>query len=100
MCLEYAGVSANVAFLSMSSSHQPGMSSELQIPQLFAREHGGCPEGSIPVQRMDPNHARPLLKKARIPTSDSEAEDGSTHEYAETRVVPSAPNSFKQVGVS
>jgi hypothetical protein len=81
---------------SESSSHQPGLSSssELQIPQLFAREHGGCPEGSIPVQRTsDPNHVRPLLKKARIPISDSEAEDGRPHEYA-VSTLPYAPNSY------
>jgi hypothetical protein len=78
-----------------SSSHQPGLSSssELQIPQLFARGHGGCPEGSIPVQRTsDPNH-QPLLKKTRILASDSKAEDGSTHEYAIT-TLPYSPNSY------
>ena len=32
----------------------PSRQSSEDHPQLFAREHGACPEGSIPVQRPDP----------------------------------------------
>jgi hypothetical protein len=32
-------------------------------PQRFAREHGGCPEGSIPVQRMSTDSKQLSLRK-------------------------------------
>ena len=53
-------------------------------PQLFAREYGACPEGSIPVQRPDPN--RPLHQKTQCPlASAAYVGDGNgTHEYAIT----------------
>ncbi|KAG0631302.1 hypothetical protein M758_1G242000 [Ceratodon purpureus] len=73
------------------SCHAPG-TSQLH-PQLFAREHGSCPQGSIPVQRIDPD--RPSLKKSRIPTVSTSiagpgAAPGETHEYAVTGLPQSA----------
>ncbi|KAG0591644.1 hypothetical protein M758_1G229900 [Ceratodon purpureus] len=64
-------------------------------PQLFAREHGGCPDGSIPVQRADPN--RPLLKKTQSPVSIQAVDNAGTtreiHEYAVTGL-PESPQSY------
>ena len=54
-------------------------------PQLFAREHGACPEGSIPVQRPDPN--RPLHKKIEhcpLAMAAYVGDGNQTHEYAVT----------------
>lgn len=52
-------------------------------PQLFAREHGGCPDGYIPVQRMDPNS--PRLRKEHPPQAPGPAPvDVAVHEYAVT----------------
>lgn len=63
-------------------------------PQLFAREHGGCPDGSIPVLRDDPMSR--IIRKSSVDPVFYRADGGSstqsidpatlveTHEYAVT----------------
>ncbi|KAJ7517384.1 hypothetical protein O6H91_21G021400 [Diphasiastrum complanatum] len=46
--------------------------------QLFAREHGGCPESCIPVQRRDPK--QPILRKFEA----LQQQERIPHEYAAT----------------
>lgn len=75
-----------------ASSTQP-QSSKCH-PQLFAREHGSCPEGSIPVLREDPMSR--FIRKTRPPIfqrpggvttqSTDPAVAAETHEYAITGV--------------
>ncbi|KAJ7535520.1 hypothetical protein O6H91_12G037200 [Diphasiastrum complanatum] len=48
-------------------------------PQSFAREHGGCPEGCIPVQRKDSK--QPLLSKFGSPMMHEQGTPYS-HDYA------------------
>ncbi|KAH9532255.1 hypothetical protein CY35_19G081600 [Sphagnum magellanicum] len=73
-------------------------------PQCFGREYGGCPEGSIPVQRMstDPNNPRQKkhwrkLQSPRTHTKHSNTTDPADpnaelpHQYA---VVNGAPTSI------
>ncbi len=52
-------------------------------PQAFAREHGGCPEGSIPVQRSEPEQI--AFRKHHRPEDDYSRPDtlgAPAHEYA------------------
>jgi hypothetical protein len=78
-----------------------------QHPQLFAREHGGCREGFIPVQRSDPNQQ--LFRKHQGPAADrgmtsttsmknpTSASNGPPHDYAEV-AVPSKTGGYTGQG--
>jgi len=44
---------------------------QVQHPQLFAREHGGCREGFIPVQRSYPQHEQ-LFRKHQGPPHEAD----------------------------
>ncbi len=44
---------------------------QVQHPQLFAREHGGCREDFIPVQRSDPQHQQ-LFRKRQGPPHEAD----------------------------
>ncbi|KAJ7535522.1 hypothetical protein O6H91_12G037400 [Diphasiastrum complanatum] len=55
------------SYMDLQQNHVEPSSSELhRYPQSFAREHGGCPEGCIPVQRRGPK--QPLSSKFRALT--------------------------------
>ena len=78
--------------IQMAPSRGPRRSSESH-PQAFAREHGGCPEGTIPVLRDDPTGkfmkkvAPPVFRRAPGPVgveSLDPAAGTSKHEYAVT----------------
>ncbi|KAG0556975.1 hypothetical protein KC19_11G092200 [Ceratodon purpureus] len=63
-------------------------------PQLFAREHGGCPEGSIPVLRDDP------MRKVRHPRAYKASTGGG---YAAASVTdpatPTKPHEYAITGL-
>ncbi|CAM6042154.1 unnamed protein product [Sphagnum compactum] len=76
-------------------------------PQCFGREYGGCPEGSIPVQRMstDPNNPRQKKQRRkqqspRIHTKHSNTTDPADpnaelpHQYAVVNGAPTSPGAY------
>ncbi|KAJ7537315.1 hypothetical protein O6H91_11G000900 [Diphasiastrum complanatum] len=79
------------SYLNLQQNHVKPRSSGLH-PQSFAREHGGCPEGCIPVQRRDPK--QPLLRKYQTPTLSGQ---GTPHEYAVVGM-PSSKGAYQGSG--
>ncbi|XP_024369811.1 protein neprosin [Physcomitrium patens] len=87
--------SLKVHIIKLRPSVLPNIRSSLRAelhPQLFAREYGGCPDGHIPVQRIDPN--RPYMQKDRPPQApEASPAAAGIHEYAITNM-PNIPGAY------